>query len=231
MSQELLSIVIPALEEGENIGRCLAALDSALGGLPREVLVCLDPRDRTTRAALAAAPIAARLVESDGPGFGRALSAGFSAAAGDVVVVVMADLSDDPALIPKMAEKIRRGGAAVVSGSRVLAGGGREGGPILPRILARLAGASLKALAGLPTEDPTNNFRAYSADFLRMVTVETRTGFAVGLELTVKAHLLGLPVAEVPATWRERESGRSKARLLRDLPGYLRWYLTALLRL
>jgi hypothetical protein len=41
----------------------------------------------------------------------------------------------------------------------------------------------------------------------------------------VKCHRLGWPVAEIPATWKEREHGRSRFRVLRWLPAYLRWYL------
>ena len=42
--------------------------------------------------------------------------------------------------------------------------------------------------------------------------------------LTVKAHLLGMRVAEVPTTWRDRTAGQSRFQLWRWLPRYMRWY-------
>ena len=55
--------------------------------------------------------------------------------------------------------------------------------------------------------------------------MESRRGFAVGIELTAKARRLRLPVAEIPTRWVERAAGRSSFRLASWLPCYLRWYL------
>jgi glycosyltransferase involved in cell wall biosynthesis len=156
-----------------------------------------------------------------------ALRAGFRAAAGDVVVTTMADLSDPPEIIPAMAEKIRAG-AAVVAGSRYMKGGSQTGGPFLKRTLSRLAGLSLYWLAGLKTHDATSNFRAYSAAFLRQVKVESTHGFEVAMELTVKAHLAGQRIDEVPSTWVDRSAGQSRFRMWKWMPRYLRWYWKAL---
>ncbi len=48
------------------------------------------------------------------------------------------------------------------------------------------------------THDPTNNFKLYSRRFLESVTIESTAGFELALELTVKASLAGLRIAEVP---------------------------------
>jgi hypothetical protein len=58
-------------------------------------------------------------------------------------------------------------------------------------------------------------------------TVESRGGFELNLELTVKAFLAGYRIAEVPSTWSDRTSGQSRFRLFKWLPMYLRWYLYA----
>ena len=101
----------------------------------------------------------------------------------------------------------------------------RSGGPLLKTALSRLAGLTLQALARPGTRDATNSFKAYSAEFARSVGVDSRRGFAVGIELTAKARRLRLPVAEIPTTWQERHAGSSGFRLVRWLPAYLRWYL------
>jgi hypothetical protein len=151
------------------------------------------------------------------------------AAAAPVVVVSMVDLSDDYAVLPEMVRRARAG-AAVVCASRYMRGGRQLGGPWLKGRLSRLAGVTLHHLAALPTHDPTNSFKAYRKDFLERTPLESRAGFALALELTVKAHFSGERVEELPATWRDRAAGTSRFRLLAWLPEYLRWYVWALRR-
>jgi hypothetical protein len=106
-----------------------------------------------------------------------------------------------------------------------MAGGSQLGGPPLKRQLSRAAGWSLRLLARTGTSDATNSFKAYSAEFTRAVGIESRRGFAIGLELTAKARRLRLPVAEIPTRWVDRTAGQSKFRLARWAPDYVHWYL------
>ncbi len=225
-----ISVVLPVYNERESIAPCLRGLASALAGEEHEILVCHDTDEDTTLPAIAAMPdrpASVRLVRNTlGRGALNAIRSGFAAASGDVVVTSMADLSDPPELIPRMAEKIRDG-ADVVAGSRYMRGGSQKGGPWLKRTLSRIAGVSLRWISGIGTHDSTSNFRAYSKTFLDSVTIESRAGFEIALELTVKAHLAGRKVDEVPSSWVERESGKSNFKLWKWLPSYLRWYLRA----
>ena len=103
--------------------------------------------------------------------------------------------------------------------------GGRQiGGPPLKRLMSRTAGLTLHWFAGVPTHDPTNNFKLYSRRFLEATPIESTAGFELALELTVKATLDGRPVAEVPTTWRDRTAGQSNFKLRKWLPHYLHWY-------
>jgi glycosyltransferase involved in cell wall biosynthesis len=156
----------------------------------------------------------------------NAIKAGFQSSRGDVIVVMMADRSDEPADVSAMAKLVREG-ADVVAGSRYVRGGRQEGGPLLKRTLSRLAGMSLHYFAGLPIRDATNNFRAYSRRAVEL-PIEGQASFAIALELTLKAHWQGWRLAEVPTTWRDRTAGQSRFRLWAWLPHYLRWYLLAL---
>lgn len=108
-----------------------------------------------------------------------------------------------------------------------MAGGEQRGGPWLKGLLSRLAGLTLHRLAGLPVHDPTNSFKAYRKDFLDRTSIESRAGFSIALELTVKAHFSGERVEEVPSVWQDRVGGKSRFRLVAWLPQYLRWYLLA----
>jgi hypothetical protein len=122
---------------------------------------------------------------------------------------------------------LARGGADVVAASRYMRGGRQLGGRYLQRTLSRTAGLTLHWFGGVPTHDPTNNFKLYSRRFLDAVTIESRAGFELALELTVKATLAGRRIAEVPTTWRDRTAGQSNFRLRKWLPHYLRWYAVA----
>jgi len=232
MSHKRISIVLPVYNEAENITTCLERLQAALHEQEYEILVCYDFAEDTTLPAIEAMdskPSTVRLIKNDlGPGVAFAMQAGIQAATGDVIVTMMADLSDPPEVIPLMAEKIRREGVAVVSGSRYMRGGSQIEGPLLKRLISRFAGLSLYWLAGIQTHDATTNFRAYRREFLQQMQIESDQGFEMGLELTVKAHLQGFLVSEVPSSWTDRSAGQSRFRLWRWLPRYFHWYWAAM---
>jgi glycosyltransferase involved in cell wall biosynthesis len=228
------SVVVPVFHEAENIGPfCRAVRDAFPPGY--ELLVCYDmPGDRTLPALAALPPeekppVVRRVHNTLGRGVRYAIEAGMKAARGPVVIVTMVDLSDDYRIAGEMVRRAEAG-AAVVCPSRYMPGGEQIGGPRLKGMLSRLAGLSLHWLAGLPTRDPTNSFKAYRKDFLDRTPIESEAGFCLGLELTVKAHFAGERVEELPATWRDRTAGESRFRLAAWLPLYLRWYLWALRR-
>ena len=227
----LLSLVIPVYNEADNVVPLLRDIETKVRE-PHEVLLVYDfPEDTTLPAVAAMQPPcpAVRLVHNDlGRGVLNAIKAGFRASQGDVIVVMMADRSDEPGDVPAMAKLVREG-ADVVAGSRYVRGGRQEGGPLVKRTLSQLAGMSLHYLAGLPIRDATNNFRAYSRRAVEL-PIEGQASFAIALELTLKAHWQGWRLAEVPTTWRDRTAGQSRFRLWAWMPHYLRWYLRAMRR-
>ncbi len=222
-----LSVVMPVYNEGPNIAPVLKGLMSSVRTRPLEVLVVYDFDEDNT------VPVVKRLQaempeivlhrNQIGRGVLNAIRAGFAAASAPYVLVMMADGSDEPVAIDSMVEHARAG-AAVVAGSRYARGGRQIGGPPLKRVLSRLAGLSLHWLGGLPIHDATSNFRLYSRRLLDGVTIESKAGFELALELTVKADRLGLPVAEVATTWHDRTAGQSRFRMWQWIPHYLHWY-------
>lgn len=224
-----LSIVVPVHNEGEAVEPVLRALTSAIS-TPHEILVVYDFDGDST------VPVVGRLARelpairghrNDlGRGVLNAMRSGIAAAGGQLVLISMADGSDEPLIVDSMVV-LARGGADVVAASRYMRGGRQIGGPPLKRLMSRTAGLTLHWLAGVPIHDSTNNFKLYSRRFLETVTIESTAGFELALELTVKATLAGRRLAEVPTTWRDRTAGRSNFRLRAWLPHYLRWYLVA----
>jgi dolichol-phosphate mannosyltransferase len=222
-----LSVVIPVYNEGENVVPTLRGVVDKTHTRPLEVLVVHDFDEDTT------VPVVERLraempelrlhKNTLGRGVLYAIKSGLAAAGAPYVLVTMGDGSDDPNDIDAMVE-LARGGADVVAGSRYMRGGRQVGGPLLKRSLSRAAGLSLHWLGGLPVHDATSNFRLYSRRLLDQVTIESTGGFELGIELTVKAYLLGMRVGEVPTTWRDRTAGQSRFKLWKWLPRYLYWY-------
>ena len=194
---------------------------------PLEVLIVHDFDEDTTvpvvRRLQAEMPELHLHRNTLGRGVLNAMKSGLRAARAQYVLITMGDGSDDPDDIDRMYE-LARAGADVVAGSRYMRGGRQLGGPLLKRSMSRAAGLSLHWLGGIPVHDATSNFRLYSKRLLNQVTIESTGGFELGIELTVKAYLLGMTVAEVPTTWRDRTAGTSRFQLWHWLPRYMKWY-------
>jgi dolichol-phosphate mannosyltransferase len=224
-----LSIVLPVYNEGEAVEPVLRALSAGVR-TPHELVVVYDFDADTT------VPVVARLsneipnlrgLRNDlGRGVLNAMKAGIAETSAPYVLISMADGSDEPHIVDAMVA-LAREGADVVAASRYMRGGRQIGGPPLKRLMSRTAGLTLHLFAGVPTHDPTNNFKLYSRRFLDSVRIESRAGFELALELTVKATVARRSVAEVPTTWRDRTSGQSNFKLRKWLPHYLRWYAAA----
>lgn len=230
MTDPGLSIVMPVFKEGEAVEVVLRALVRDIH-TPHEILVVYDfDEDPTVPVIerLAAEMPAVRGHRNDlGRGVLNAMKAGIAVSTAPYILITMADGSDEPRIVDSMVARARDG-ADVVAASRYMPGGRQIGGPRLKGLLSRIAGLTLYHLAGVGTRDPTNNFKLYSKRFLDAVTIESRAGFELALELTVKATIEGRQVAEIPTTWRDRTSGTSNFKLRQWLPHYLRWYLMAI---
>ena len=226
-----IEIIIPVYNEGENIVRTLEEIEGKVSH-PHSILVVYDfDQDNTL-------PPLQRYIDGGHAGirkeknhYGRgalnAIRTGFEAAEGDLCLVCMGDLSDDLSVVADMLKKMDEG-CDVVCGSRYMKGGRQIGGPLLKRTLSRLAGMSLFLVAGVPTHDVTNSFKMYRRTLLDRIVIESSGGFEIGMEILVKAHLLGCKIGEVPSTWRDRSGGESKFKLWKWMPNYLHWYFIAL---
>jgi glycosyltransferase involved in cell wall biosynthesis len=223
-----LSVVCPVYNEGANIKKLVERLEREIG-LQIELIVVYDKDDDDTLPALAklSPAFAVRIVKNHfGRGALNAIKSGFREARCEATLVVMADLSDELSVVPRMHELVHQG-YDVVCGSRYMKGGKQIGGPWLKGLLSRTAGLTLHWLAGVPTKDVTNSFKMYRTEFLQKLQFESTGGFEIGMEAVVKAYAAGGRIAEVPSTWTDRVAGESRFRLWKWLPSYLRWYLYA----
>jgi dolichol-phosphate mannosyltransferase len=225
-----LSIVIPVYNEGANFPALWAEMTEHLT-FPFTAMVAYDFDGDNTL------PVAQQIIDQGetrlklvkntyGRGVVGAIRTGFDAAPAGPVLVLMADLSDDLGQVRKMLE-MYRGGSHIVVGSRYMKGGRLIGGPWFKQLLSRLSGLSLCWFRGIPTHDATNAFKIYDRAMLGAIRIESKGGFELSLEITVKAFLAGYTITETPSTWRDRTAGTSRFKLWKWLPHYLKWYFMA----
>ena len=209
-------VILPTYNEAENVETVVAAVLAAVPGV--RVLVVDDSSPDGTGAI--ADRIAAErddvevLHRPRKSGLGRAYVAGFAHAlrAGATCVVEMdADLSHDPADLPRLLAPLAAG-ADLVLGSRYVAGGGiRNWGPGR-RAISRFGCDYARRVLGVGVRDLTGGFKAFRADTLEAIDYASvrSQGYAFQVELTYRALRGGLVVEELPIVFREREQGDSK---------------------
>lgn len=224
--QPRVSVVVPAYNEGEAIVACVNRILQGVT-LPCEVAIVYDDPSDTTVPYIEKLhrehPRVVGLLNTYGAGPARAIRFGIDHASAPVVVVTMADGSDDAEQIDVLCKLVERG-VVLAAASRYMAGGRQIGAPWIKGKMSHLAGWSLYYFARVGTRDATNSFKAYSTDFIRAVGIESDAGFEIGIELVAKARRRRLPVAEIPTIWLQREYGSSNFQVAKWLPRYLRWY-------
>lgn len=229
MKPDILQISIPVYNEADNIITVLDEIESKIAS-PHQVNIIYDFDEDNTIPAVNKYIKERRkenvsLVRNRyGRGALNAIKTGFDVVADGIVLVIMADSSDDLAMVDTMLQRITQG-YDIVCGSRYMKGGGHIGGPKFKKLLSRIAGVSLHYLAGMPVHDVTNSFKMYRKSVLRDIQIESSGGFEIGMEIVVKSFLKGYKITEVPCTWRDRTAGKSRFKLLKWLPRYIRWYL------
>ena len=163
-----------------------------------------------------------------GRGVINAVKTGFKKFTGEAVVVMPADLADDPETINRMFKKFLQG-YDIVCATRYAKGGRKIGGGFLKTALSRTAGIMTPLLLGIQTTDIANGFKMYRRKVIESMKIESTGGWEYSTEMVIKAHRAGFKIGEVPTIWRDRTSGKSKFKLLKWLPKYIRWYLWGIL--
>jgi dolichol-phosphate mannosyltransferase len=216
---ERLSIIIPAYNEEKNIAECINELQATLREkyeIPYEIIVVNDnSKDRTedvVRAEMAANE-SIRLVNRKPPGgFGRAVRSGLEEVRGDVVVVYMADLSDDPEDVVAYYKKIQEGYDCVF-GSRFIRGSKVVHYPILKLVVNRIVNRCIQVMFWTRFNDLTNAFKAYQTEVIRDCGPYHASHFNLTLEMSLGALVRNYNIAQIPISWSGRTWGSSNLRI------------------
>jgi len=216
-----VSVVIPCLNEAESIGKCVTAAHRVLDehGFSGEVVV-VDNASEDDSAILARLA-GARVVEEPRRGYGSAYLAGFTAARGDYIVMIDADLTYDFEEIPRFIRELDDG-AELVMGNRMQAV--QPGAmSILSRIGNPLLSGFLNLLFRTPVRDAHCGLRAVRRDVLPTLALQA-TGMELASEMVIRAARGGLEIRELPIALHPRE-GESKLSPFRDGWRHLRLML------
>jgi glycosyltransferase involved in cell wall biosynthesis len=212
-----LSVVVPVLDEVESLPTLYRELTEALGRLGRPYeLVFVDDGSRD-----GSFPTLEKLHRSDDRvrviqfrrNFGKAaaLSAGFRAARGEVILTLDADLQDDPAELPRLLGRLEEGHDLVSGWKR------ERQDPLSKTLPSRLFNRVTAWVTGVPLHDFNSGFKAYR----REVVEELRLYGELHRFIPALAAWRGFRIDEVPVHHRPRQFGRSKFGSARYWRGFL----------
>jgi glycosyltransferase involved in cell wall biosynthesis len=221
-SEPLVSVVIPCLNEAENIRTCVASARSALeaAGIDGEVIVADNNSEDDSRRLAESA--GARVLTERRRGYGSAYLAGFAAAKGRYIVMADADLTYDFGEIPRFVGALEDG-AEMVIGDRM---GNIQPGA-MPWLHRYIGNPILTGLLNLFFDTGVNDahcgMRALRRDVLARLDLRT-TGMEFASEMVIRASKENLRIAEFPIEYHPR-GGESKLSSIRDGWRHLRFLL------
>ena len=205
-----VTVVVPAMNEAGNIAQVLGELPA---GLHEVILVDGNSKDDTVEVARRAYP-SIRVTTQSGRGKGDALRTGFAAATGNLIVMLDADGSADPAEIPRFIEALEAG-ADFAKGSRYLPGGGSDDITLLRKLGNGFLSGTANMLHGTNFTDLCYGYNAFWVRCLPFISLDV-PGFEVETLINLRIAGAGMKIAEVPSYEKARISGASNLNATRD---------------
>jgi dolichol-phosphate mannosyltransferase len=217
---EKLSIVIPAYNEEGSIEETLSTLYAKLveENIDHEIVVVNDNSKDNTLALLEQLQTTSiptlSIHTNKGPnGFGYAVRYGLERFQGDMVAVMMADLSDDPKDLVAYYRLMVAKNLDCVFGSRFIPGGKVYDYPKHKLIINRIANFIIKLTVGIRYNDSTNAFKMYRKHTIEGIKPFLAPHFNLTIELPLKAIIRGYSYEVLPNSWRNRKAGESNLKI------------------
>jgi dolichol-phosphate mannosyltransferase len=207
-----LSVISPTYNESDNVGPLIAELEKILQGIDYEILISDDDSPDLTWARVEEIgrhnPRVRALRRTSNRGLGPSVVDGFSAATGEAVACIDADLQHDPTILPQMLKELMNGANLVVA-TRYMPGGGTANWGIIRRFGSWGCTKLAQWLLGVELRDPMSGFFMMRRDdFLKIRDQLNVRGFKILLEIAARMHPCRL--GEVPYTFGPRARGESK---------------------
>src|SRR3954463_12004317 len=217
-----VSVVIPCLNEADNIETCVRRAVEAIEAASLDGEVIVSDNNSTDGSGELAEAAGARVVHEARPGYGTASLAGFAAARGEYIVMADADLTYDFAEIPRFVAELDKG-AQLVMGDRMdnIHPGAMPwlhryvGNPVLTGIL--------NVFFKTGVSDAHCGMRGFRRDILPVLDLRT-TGMEFASEMVIRASKEKLRISEFPIEYHPR-GGESKLSSFRDGWRHLRFLL------
>ncbi len=217
---EKLSIVIPAYNEEGSIEETLSTLYAKLveEKIDHEIVVVNDNSKDNTLAILeqlkSTSIPSLTIYTNMGPnGFGYAVRYGLERFQGDMVAVMMADLSDDPSDLVAYYRLMVEKQLDCVFGSRFIKGGKVYDYPKHKLIINRIANLIIRLTVGISYNDSTNAFKMYRRHTINGIKPFLAPHFNLTIELPLKAIIRGFSYEVLPNSWRNRKAGESNLKI------------------
>jgi len=205
-----ISVVIPTLNEAQNLPHVLPRIPEWV----HEVLI-VDGHstDNTCEVARELRPDV-RIVQQNGRGKGAALRSGFSAATGDIIVMLDADGSTDPSEIPAFVQALLEG-ADFAKGSRFMKGAGTSDMPLYRRLGNSVFVLMVRMFLGGRYSDLCYGYNAFWMHVLPSINLDA-DGFEIETKMTMQVLRRGFKIVEVPSFETPRLFGTSHLRTFPD---------------
>lgn len=198
-----VSLVIPAKNEAGSLEKTIKEVPA--NSVDEIIVSDGHSADGTLEVAR---KLGCKAITQEGKGFGLGIISGIRQAQGDVIIIMDADGSQNPADIPRLLEKIKEG-YDVGWGSRYLERGKTADDTWLRYFGNKFFTALTGAVHGLWVADILYMFAAFRKEIFNKVALES-PGFEFCIELPVKAHKAGFRFGQVPCTERKRIVGETK---------------------
>ncbi len=207
-----VSVIIPALNEGENLRKLLPLIGQALAGRRYEIIVVDDNSPDATRTVCEelaeTLPVSLIVREMPTDGLSGAVLEGMAVARGEVLAVMDADLQHPPQVLPELVHAVACGEADFAIGSRYVEGASSdERWGLGRRINSWVATMLARPFAG-QTRDPMSGFFALRRSSYEKARYLTPLGYKIGLELMCKTGVKR--IREIPIHFGLRHAGQSK---------------------
>jgi len=219
-----LSIIVPVLNEARNLPHVFAALPE-----DAEVIVVDGGSVDDTVAVARRLRPSAVVIEQTRRGKGNALACGFALASGDVIVMLDADGSTNPAEIPRFVQALADG-ADFAKGSRFCPGGGSDDITPLRRLGNWGLNTLVNVLLGTRFTDMCYGYNAFRREVLADLDLPPidlpaprggqgklwGDGFEIETLINMRVALAGYRIVEVPSVEAPRRYGESNLNAVRD---------------